>query len=63
MLKQGPDTKAKITGNEWQTVTKATTYHFIACGRGGLEDFWGSHGFQVNGEGLCQSRTDHKDAL
>ena len=32
VLKWGLDTKAKITGSEWQTVTKATTYHFIASG-------------------------------
>ena len=27
---------------------------------GGLEFFEGSHGFQENGEGLCQSQTDLK---
>ena len=29
-------------------------------GGGGLEFFEGSHGFQENGEGLCQSQTDLK---
>ena len=41
-------------------MTKATTFHLLPAERGALEFFEGSHGFQENGEGLCQSQTDLK---
>ena len=35
----------------------------LSSREGGWRLFWGSHGFQVNGSGFCQSQTDYKKAL